>query len=213
MITKEKFEKALAKLRKQEQEKGKKRKFDQTVELIINLKNFDIRKNAINSIITLPYKVKDKKVAGFLEKKSDFIDTITKEQFDAYKDKKRLKRLIDKYDFFIANAKLMPAVATSFGRVLGPAGKMPSPQMGILLKEDEKSIKDLRQKIDSVIKIRQKEPSIKLTVGKETSKDEEIIENMFKIYNEVFKNLPRQKENLKSVLIRFTMSKPTKVEI
>ena len=98
---------------------------------------------------TIPNKVKDKKVAGFFEKKSKIVETITKEDFPRYKDKKEIKRLVRDYDFFIASAKLMPAVATSFGRVLGPAGKMPSPQLGILASEEEALIKPILAKINN----------------------------------------------------------------
>ena len=51
--------------------------------------------------------------------------TITKPEFDKYKEKKELRNLVREHDFFIANAKLMPSVATAFGKALGPAGKMP----------------------------------------------------------------------------------------
>jgi ribosomal protein L1 len=106
----------------------------------------------------------------------------------------------------------MPAVATSFGKVLGPAGKMPSPQLGILPSEDEKPIKDLLGRINRIVKIKSKEPSLKITIGKEDLKDEELAENAVKIYTEVFKVLPRQKENIKSILIKFTMTKPIKIK-
>ena len=128
MELKEQLKKALEELRKE-----KERKFDQTLDLIINLQKFDIKKSQLNFIITLPHKVKDKKVAGFLEVKNKNIDTITLEEFKKYVNKKKLKNLIEKYDFFIAQASLMPKVATTFGRVLGPAGKMPSPQLGIIM--------------------------------------------------------------------------------
>lgn len=213
MTNKENFVKAIAELRKREAEKHKQSGFDQTVDLIVNLKDFDLKKNPMNLLIEMPHKVKQKKVAAFLEKKSEVVDTITKEEFPAFSDKVKLKKLIKEYDFFIASAKLMPAVATTFGRALGPSGKMPSPQLGILVNEDDATIKQLVAKIDSIIKVRPKEPSIKIAIGKQSNKDEELAENASIIYNEIFKQLPKQKENLKSILIKFTMGKPSKVEI
>jgi large subunit ribosomal protein L1 len=213
MPSKEGFIKALEEIRKSENESGNERKFTQSVDLIINLREFDIKRYSINTFVTLPHKIKEKKVAGFLEKKSATVDTITKPEFDNFKDKKKLKRLVKEYDFFIASAKLMPLVASTFGRALGPAGKMPSPQLGVVMVEDENSIKELVKKVSSVVKLRTKEPTIKVSIGKQTDKDEDLAENAMIIYNEVFKNLPRQKENLRSILIKFTMGKPAKVAL
>jgi large subunit ribosomal protein L1 len=213
MPTKEGFIKALETVRKLDKDSGNTRKFSQTVDLIINLKEYDIKRYSINTFANLPHKIKEKKIAGFLEKKSNLIDTITKQEFEDFKDKKKLKKLVKVYDFFIASAKLMPLVASTFGRALGPAGKMPSPQLGVVMTEDENAIKELMAKVSSVVKIRTKEPSIKIAIGKQEDSNENLAENAMVIYNEVFKNLPRQKENLRSILIKFTMSKPAKVEL
>jgi len=35
---------------------------------------------------------------------------------------------------------------------LGPAGKMPSPQLGIILNADEKTIEELKKKLIAVLK-------------------------------------------------------------
>ena len=111
-MNKEKILEALKKLA----EKNKERKFVQSTDLIINLKNFDAKKESVNLFLELPYKVKDAKIAGFLNKKSSIIDTITKQEFDDYKNKRKLKNLVKNYDFFISNASLMPLVAGTFGR-------------------------------------------------------------------------------------------------
>lgn len=209
MDLKKNLEKALIELRK-----SKKRNFDQSVDLIINLQKFDPRKNTINFFATLPHKIKNKKIAGFLEAKNPNIEkVITGSEFKKYSDKKELKKLVKKFDFFIAQASLMPKVATTFGRVLGPAGKMPSPQLGIIMNADEKTLKELKEKINSSIKIKTKEPSIKILIGKQSMKDSEIVENAMTIYNAVLKNLPRDKENIKNIEIKFTMTKPQKISV
>ena len=205
---KQDLQKALTELRK-----GKERKFDQTVDLIINLQKFDLKRNSINLSIPVPFKVKDKKTCAFLETKRENVETITKNEFKKYSDKNELKKLVKKFDFFIAEAKLMPVVATTFGRVLGPAGKMPSPQLGILMNVDDKAIEDLKNKINNSIKIRTKETSIKLSIGKQSMKDEEIIENILTVYNAILKALPRNKENIKNIEIKFTMTKPQKIQL
>ena len=42
-------------------------------------------------------------------------------------DKKKSKNMINKYDFFLADTKLMPTVGKKLGQLLGPRGKMPTP--------------------------------------------------------------------------------------
>ena len=120
----------------------KKRNFDQTVDLIINLKNFNVKTDGFNLFITLPNKIKDKKILAFLEEDSKVVASIKKESFINLKEKKDIKKLVKTYDFFISNIKLMPFIATKFGRIFGPAGKMPSPQLGILNIENEENIKN-----------------------------------------------------------------------
>ena len=208
MTLKEDLKKALNELRKE-----KERKFDQTVDLIINLQKYDIKKNPLNLFISVPHKIKDKKICGFLEIKNKNIETITKDSFKKYSDKKELKKLVKKFDFFIAEASLMPKVATTFGRILGPVGKMPSPQLGILANVNEKTINELKVKINNSIKIRTKEASIKLAIGKQNMKDEEIIENIITVYNAILKALSREKDNIKNIEVKFTMTKPQKIKI
>lgn len=189
------------------------RKFEQTVDLIINLQKFDLKKNQVNIFVNVPHKIKDKKIAAFLEVKNFNVETITKNDFKKYSDKKEIKKLVGKFDFFIAQASLMPSVATAFGRVLGPTGKMPSPQLGILMNPDDKSIKELKDKINQSVRIKAKESSIKIPIGKEKMKDEEIIENVTVVYNAVLKSLPKEKDNLKNIELKFTMSKPVKISV
>jgi large subunit ribosomal protein L1 len=202
------FLKAIKELRKNE-----KKKFDQTVDLIINLKEFDVRREAFSTFITLPVKMKNKKILGFFEKESKIIDTITKENFARYKDKKDIKKLTKQYDFFVSNAKLMPAVATSFGRILGPSGKMPSPQLGILPSEEDKLVQAIVDKISLTVRVKVKEPSIKIPVAKESLKDEDIANNALAAYHKILETLPRKKDNIRNVKIKFTMTKPALVEI
>lgn len=197
----------------EELRKKRKRKFSQSFDLIINLKDLDLRKENINIVVNLPHKIKNKKVCAFLEKKSDIIDTITKPEFKKYSDKKILKKLVREYDYFISLAPLMPTVAATFGRVLGPAGKMPSPQLGIIPQDKEEIINSTLDKISKAIKIRVKEASIKLSVGKEEMTNEQIMENIKTIHKEVIKTLPKNKDNIKNILIKLTMTKPLKIDL
>ncbi len=208
MDLKQDLEKALVELRKEKQ-----RKFDQSFDLIINLQKFDPKKNSVNIFVAVPYKIGDKKIAGFLESKNKNVETITKDEFKKYSEKKEIKKLIKKYDFFIAQSSLMPIVATTFGRVLGPSGKMPSPQLGILMNADDKAIEEIKRKVNNSVKIRTKEPSIKIAIGKYSMKNEEIVENIIAVYNAVLKALPKEKDNVKNIEVKLSMSKPQKIKI
>ncbi len=95
--------------------KTKERKFNQTVDLIVNLKGLDFKKTNISAVVPVPHKFKEKKVCAFLNAKSDVVPTVTKAEFVKYSDKKALKTLIKNYDSYIAHAPLMPSVATTFG--------------------------------------------------------------------------------------------------
>jgi large subunit ribosomal protein L1 len=199
---------AIAEIRKEE-----KKKFEQTVDLIINLKGIDMKRDNISTVVTFPHLIKDKKICGFFTKKNDIVNSVTPNEFQLYKDKKALKKLVQKYDAFIAVAQVMPAVATTFGKVLGPVGKMPSPQLGIVMKEDDKAIKELVEKVSKSVRIKMKEASIKLSIGREKMSDKEIADNLMVAYNGIVNALPTKKENVKNVMIKLTMSKPVKVEV
>jgi large subunit ribosomal protein L1 len=198
---------ALKELRKDD-----KRKFMQTLDLIVNLQKIDIRTQALNSFVEVPHP-SERKVCAILSKKSKIIDTITEDEFNKYKEAKDMKKLAKKYDFFIASAPLMSKVASKFGRVLGPVGKMPSPQAGIVTKEDEDVVKAEVEKMQRMVRVRTKEKSVKLPLGREDMSDEELKENVESVVNSLINLLPIGKENIKDILIKFTMTKPVKVEL
>ncbi len=208
MELKEDLKKALEELRKNE-----KRKFDQSVDLIINLQKYDLKKNPLNIFVTIPHKVKEKRICAFLENKNKNVDTVTREEFKSYTGKKELKNLVNHYDFFIAQASVMPSVATTFGRVLGPLGKMPSPQLGVIFDASDKNVADIKEKINNSLRLRTKDASIKVLIGKESMKDEDIIENVMVVYNAAVKTLLKEKDNIKNVELKFTMTKPVKISI
>lgn len=194
----------------QELRKEKKRKFVQTIDLIINLQNFDTRKEAVNTFISIPHP-SPKTICGFLTKKTKIVDSIIKEEFDRYKTDADIKRLAKKYDFFIAAAPLMGLIATKFGRVFGPMGKMPSPQAGIIPLDNDNAIEEVVAKMKKLIRIKSKEKSLKIPVGKEDMTDKELKENIESVVTSVENALPRRKDNIKNIIIKLTMSRPIKL--
>ena len=197
--------KAIAELRKE-----KKRKFDQSVDLVMNLKNFDVRREALNTFIFVPHG-SERKFAAFFTKRNSKVDTITEEDFVKYKDIKDIKKLAKKYDAFLAVAPMMGKVATKFGRVFGPMNKMPSPLSGIVPKEDDVMIDAMIDKMRKAIRIKNKEMSIKISVGHESMSDEDLRDNIDAAIKELIKKLPRGNDNVKNILVKFTMTKPVVV--
>ena len=202
-------------------EKSKKRKFDQSVDMIITLKSIDLKKatNHREFFVKLPKAVNKKvKVCAFvgpetLEQAKKTCDkVITVEEFDKYaKDKKLIKKLARDYDVFIAQMNIMPKVASAFGRVLAPRGKMPNPKSGGVF-PPKVDLKSLSEKLRSTIKINvKKSPMIQLRVGTESMKEEDIIDNAVALYEAVIHNLPNEKNNIKKVMLKLTMSAPVRV--
>jgi len=203
------FSKALSELRK----KNKKRNFDQTVDLIINLRDFDPRRETANTSVILSHLNIRKKVCGFLENESKELDyAITKAEIERLKPDE-VKKMAKNYDFFIASAKLMPTIAAKFGKILGIMGKMPDPKMGcVLMSESEPAIKEIVSRLHKTVKIRAKESSIKTAIAKESMPDNEIEENARAVLKAVTEALPKKEFNIRSVMLKFTMSHPVKIK-
>ena len=208
-MTKELFLGALKELRKEE-----KKGFVQSLDLIVNLAELDLRKENIAVFLSLPNKFKENKICAFLEAKSPLVDrTITKAEITAI-EKKNLKKIAKEHEFFISSASLMPSVAGTFGKILGPLGKMPNPKFGgVVMKEDASIIKATVDKFRNALSIKAKEMSLKASIGKEDMTDAQLAENADAAYNAILNALPRKKDNIKSVMIKFTMSKPVRLNI
>jgi large subunit ribosomal protein L1 len=195
-----------------------KKKFKQNFDLIINLKNINLKKeeDKINVFHVLPHsKGKDSKVCALVGKelstiaKKDCDFVLNDEDFPNPKDKKEAKKLAGKYHYFIAQANIMPKVAASFGRVLGPRGKMPNPKAGAVVAPTLPSLKPVVEKFRKMVRLETKNESIlRATVGNEDSKDEEIVDNVLSVYNAALHVLPQDQNNIKNVLLKLTMGKP-----
>ncbi len=206
------FKQALQELRSV----SEKREFDQTLELVINLRSFDTQKESVNTFLLLPNTYKQKNIAAFLDtiKKSDLLTRIfTKDELDKILPKE-MKKFAKKQDFFISSAKLMPLVASKFGKILGSAGKMPDPKIGcVLMQENEQNLKDSVEKLQKTVKIKTKERSLKIPLGKESMPDDKLIENLDKTFKTIIAALPKKEFNVRNTLIKFTMSKSIKVKL
>jgi large subunit ribosomal protein L1 len=215
-MNKESVIKALQELRKA----SKDRKFKQSVDVIITLKDINLKNpnENVDFYMGLPVKSsKKKKICAFAgselqDQAEKFCDTvITQPDFDKY-DKKAIKKLANDHDYFIAQANIMVKVAAKFGRFLGTRGKMPNPKAGCVV-PPKGNVQATVERLQSLIRLRSnKSPVVHATVGTEESSDEDIAKNVMAVIDQVIHHLPKEVHNLRSVYLKFTMSKPVKVE-
>ena len=192
------------------------RKFKQNIDLVINLKNVKLEeaKNRIDEEIILPHgRGKESKIAIFASgelalKSKGKVDLIIKpeEIEDLAKDKKKFKKITDEYDFFIAEAPLMPTIGKTLGVVLGPRDKMPKtvpPHINIT-----GNVKNLRQ----TIRIRSKaNKTFHAIAGKEEMKKEQIAENIDTIIKRLESKLERGRMNIRSIHVKTTMGPSVRI--
>ncbi len=208
---------AIKKLR----EVNKKRKFVQTAELQVSLKDLDLNKvdNRIEDFVILPHGLgKKRRICAFVgpetyeEAKQVFDKVVLVDEFSQY-DKKKAKKLAREYDFFVAQANIMPQIAKTFGRYLGPLGKMPNPKFGQLFPPKGAKLSNLYERLQKIVILSAKKvPLIYVPFGVETMKDEELAENLEIIWNSLVGRLPNKEGNIKVAYIKFTMSKPVKIK-
>lgn len=199
----------------------KTRKFSQSYDLIINLKNIDLKKpdQQLELFVNLNHGVgKKRKVGAFVAQelltqaqqvcsKAVYVD-----DFVNYQDKKSIKKLAKDIDFFIAQATIMPKVALQFGKVLGPRTKMPNPKLGCVV-PPQANLKLLVDKLQKMIVIKVKtQPVVQVMVGTEAMTDAEVADNVMTVYTNVVSHLPSEKNNIKSVFLKTTMGKPSRLD-
>jgi len=192
--------------------KAKKRNFTQRYDLIINLRDIDLRKteNRINEFLPLP------KGPGKENSITIFSDTIedlegvriikSSEIEELAKDKKKIKKLIKETDFFLADPPLMPVIGKHLGKFLAPRGMMPKPIVG----DVKKIVEEMKRSVKiSLVK----QPVIQTVVGSENMSDEDVEENIRAVLSFLEKRLPKGKAHIKSVYLKLTMSPAVKLEV
>jgi len=192
------------------------RKFKQNIDLVINLKNVDLNeaKNRIDEEIILPHGIgKEAKIAIFASGELAFkskgkVDLIIKpeEIEDLSKNKKKLKKIADEHDFFIAEAGLMPVIGKTLGVVLGPRGKMPKPV------PPQADITGLVKNLQKTIRLRSKaNKTFHTTAGKEEMDKDKIAENIDAIIKRLESKLERGRLNIGSVHVKTTMGPSVRI--
>jgi len=209
-------EKATVTAVKKALEHSPKRNFVQTVDLSINLKDVDmsIPKNRIQEDIILPHgRGKPIKVCVFgsgemVMKAKDVADRVVsvEELGTIADDKKQAKKMANEFEYFIAEAPLMPTIGKRLGIVLGPRGKMPKP---IPPGADPKPMIDNLRKSVSV---RSRDRlTFHTAVGTTDMTPEDIAENIELIVKRLGMKLEKGTMNIRSAFVKTTMGPSEKV--
>ena len=202
---------------KEAKEQAKPRNFTQSIDVIINLKDLDVRKpeNRFSEEVALPNgRGKEIKIGVIadgelaLAAKNAGVDVvISKEDLQEFgKDIKAAKKVVNSVDSFIAQADMMPLVGRFLGRILGPRNKMPKPVPA------SARIEPLLDRVQSTIKVGVKQqPSIQILVGTQDMEDEKLAENIEAVLAVLDRNLEKGRNQIKSMYIKATMGSVVRV--
>jgi len=204
---------------KEAKSKAEKRKFVQSVELVINLRDIDMKKpeSKIQELIELPHAVgKQSKVCviasgelALKAKKAGADLVIERAELEALAgDKKKQKLLADTYESFIAEAPLMPTVGRVLGAVLGPKGRMPTPVAPTI------NIADTIEKQRKTLLVRLRgQPVLQCRIGTEDMPDEQIAENILAVIRRLEGKLKRGLKNIRSLIVKTAMGPPIELKV
>jgi large subunit ribosomal protein L1 len=202
---------------KELREKSVKRNFNQSIELIINLRDIDTKKpeGRMQEKIELPH-LPSKKVHVCVFANGDMAlrsrkggaDLVLEsaEIEDLANDKKRQRQIAKDMDSFIAAAPLMPLVGRALGAILGPRGKMPTPVAPTANVEGE-----IERHRRLVLVRARGQPVLQCRIGAEDMPEDEIIENIHAVLNRIRGRLKRGIKNIGSVYVKTTMGPPVEV--
>jgi large subunit ribosomal protein L1 len=116
--------------------------------------------------------------------------------------------LANDYDYFIAEASLMPAVGKVLGAVLGPKGKMPTPVAPAA------NIADIIEKQRKMVQIRMRgQPVLQCRIGTEDMQEEQIAENVQAVIRRLEGKLKHGLKNIRSIVIKAAMGPPVKIRV
>lgn len=197
-------------------EKAPERKFKESVDITVNLRNIDMSqpKNRIDETVLLPHGFDNVKIAVL--GKGDIVTQAKEANVDLIlgpEDIERLggepreaRKIADEYRFFLAETAMMPLVGRYLGVRLGPRGKMPIPI------SQGTDIRPIVQRLRNSVKIRTKDKKVFHTkVGTTAMDPAEIAENIDTILRRVESVLESGAMNIHSVYVKTTMGPAVRV--
>ncbi|MEM2329035.1 MAG: 50S ribosomal protein L1 [Nitrososphaerota archaeon] len=197
------------------------RKFIQSVELTINVKDVDLTKpeNRFTETIELPHGLGKKRrkicviASGDVALRAERVPLVDKvlgkEDLEALVGNKRMaKKLARSYDYFLVDPSMMSIAAKALGAALGAKGKAPVPiPPGTEL---EKFIEKYSKSV--TLRLR-KGPTLGCIIGTEDMDSKALAENAEAVISRIVEKLEKRFKNVASIYIKKTMGKPVKVEI
>jgi large subunit ribosomal protein L1 len=197
------------------------RDFTQSFDFVVTLKDVDLNDpdDQVDAYLALPHDTGDETRFAALvgpeleDDVDDIVDTVVARQdFDEYAENSRqAKNLAKNHDFFLAQADVMPDVATTFGRFLGPRDKMPNPQLGTVINPGT-DVESLCDRLTRTIHLKgKKDPVVQIKVGDESMDEDHITDNLLASYDELLDNLAKERNNIKDAYLKLTMSQPIEV--
>jgi large subunit ribosomal protein L1 len=192
----------------------KERKFKQSLELIMVFKDIDVKKGfSLNETVQLPKTNSPAAVCvmasgdmGLKAKSAKADRVIDNDELNRLAANKRESRkMINSFDFFLADTKLMPIVGKVLGQILGPRGKMPIPV------PFNAPIESFLDRFRSSVRVKVKNSlSMSCKIGDETMEDSDLALNANAVVSAVEKKLPNGDKNIKRIMVKTTMGKISK---
>ncbi len=201
---------------KKAREAATKRKFSQSAELTLVLKDIDVKKGFnLNEVVVLPHK--SSKVPsvcviatgdiGTKARKAGIDKVMEPQELDRIGTNKReARKLVRAHDFFLADTAQMATIGRSLGQFLGPKGKMPTPlPYGA-------PVENIAARFKNSIRVKAKNQlNVSAKIGDEKMEDNQLVENASAIIAAVEKKLPQGDKNIRNAMVKFTMGKPVKL--
>ncbi len=207
-------ESQLKEMIKEAKSADKERKFKQSLELIMVFKDIDVKKGfSLNETVQLPKTNSPAAVCvmasgdmGLKAKSAKADRVIDNDELNRLAANKRESRkMINSFDFFLADTKLMPVVGKVLGQILGPRGKMPIPV------PFNAPIESFLERFRSSVRVKVKNSlSMSCKIGDETMEDSDLALNANAVVSAVEKKLPNGDKNIKRIMVKTTMGKITK---
>lgn len=205
---------AIKKVRETTQQK----KFRQSFDLAVNLKELNLKKpeSKIKEEIMLPHgRGKPIEIGAIAEgelaenaKKAGIKIIIGKDDLhELAKNKPKAKKVVRSVDAFIAQPDLMIEVGKTLGPILGPRDKMPKPT------PPKTDLKPVIERLNKIVSLKIKEQQIlHCIVGNESMADTQIQENIESVLNFLKRKLPKGEVNIRNAYLKLTMGPSVKIE-